>query len=132
MGYYLLTFDQDFERHERGEVVAHEYFDSLRSSLGIDISDDQFIDGWNNIYIGEVAGIAALLLTVLTDHHLGIIRVLPYSLHLAVDGLVGIVFVVAPLAFNFAGIEFWYYMILGLTVLAVVGLHQPEDSVAAA
>ncbi|MCY6382096.1 hypothetical protein [Hoeflea prorocentri] len=77
-------------------------------------------------------GIAALFLTVLTDHHLGIFRVLPYRFHLAVDGLVGIAFIVAPLAFGFTGIEFWYYMLLGLTVLVVVGLHQPEDSVVSA
>lgn len=76
--------------------------------------------------------VAALFLTVLTDHHLGIIRVLPYSLHLAVDGLVGIAFVIAPLAVGFTGIEFWYYMALGLTVLVVVGLHQPEENAIAA
>ena len=77
------------------------------------------------------AAFAAFALTVLTDHHLGVIRVLPYSLHLAVDGLVGLVFVAAPLVLGFVGLDFWYYMILGLTVLAVVGLHQPDDQVAA-
>ncbi len=72
-------------------------------------------------------GIAALFLTVLTDHHLGLIRILPYSYHLAVDGLVGVAFVIAPIALGFSGIDFAYYMVLGLTVLAVVGLHQPDE-----
>ena len=78
-------------------------------------------------WLSVVTGIAALALTVFTDHHLGIIRVLPYSLHLTVDGLVGIAFVAAPVVLGFIGLDFWYYMVLGLTVLAVVGLHQPED-----
>ncbi|MDA4848158.1 SPW repeat domain-containing protein [Hoeflea poritis] len=84
------------------------------------------------LWLSVVTGIAAFLLTVLTDHQLGIIRVLPYSVHLAVDGLVGIAFVVAPVALGFSGMEFWYYLVLGLTVLAVVGLHQPEDKAAMA
>ncbi|MCG7495050.1 hypothetical protein [Thalassobius sp. Cn5-15] len=78
-------------------------------------------------WLSVITGIAAFGLTVLTDHHLGLIRVLPYTLHLTVDGLVGITFVSAPLVLGFAGLDYWYYTVLGLTVLAVVGLHQPED-----
>lgn len=83
-------------------------------------------------WLSVATGIAAFGLTVLTDHHLGLIRVLPYSVHLAVDGLVGFVFVLAPLALGFSGIEFWYYMALGLAVLAVVGLHKSEAQAAVA
>lgn len=78
-------------------------------------------------WLSVVTGLAAFVLTVLTDHHLGIVRILPYSLHLAVDGLVGITFIIAPIALGFVGVDFWYYMTLGLTVLVVVGLHQPES-----
>lgn len=78
-------------------------------------------------WLSVATGIAAFALTALTDHHLGLFRVLPYALHLAVDGLVGLAFVAAPLVLGFAGLDFWYYMVLGLTVLAVVGLHQPDD-----
>ncbi len=80
------------------------------------------------LWLSVATGVAALLLTILTDHHLGIFRVLPYSLHLVVDGAVGVAFVVAPLVLGFTGLEFWYYMALGLTVLAVVGLHKSEDT----
>ena len=83
-------------------------------------------------WLSVVTGIAAFALTVLTDHHLGIFRVLPYSLHLTVDGLVGIAFVAAPIVLDFVGLDFWYYMVLGLTVLAVVGRHKPEGTAATA
>ena len=56
-----FTIDRFYEQHERGEIGASEYFASLRASLGIDISDTQFIDGWNAIYVREVPGVAALL-----------------------------------------------------------------------
>ena len=56
-----FSFDCFYQRHERGEIGASEYFDSLRTSLGIDISPTQFVDGWNAIYVREIPGIAALL-----------------------------------------------------------------------
>lgn len=56
-----FSFDCFYQRHERGEISASEYFASLRTTLGIDISDTQFVDGWNAIYVREVPGIAALL-----------------------------------------------------------------------
>ncbi len=112
----------------------HAYLD-YPVALGLMAMPFLFGLGEGNVlafWLSIVTGVAALLLTVLTDHHLGVIRVLPYSLHLAVDGLVGIAFVIAPLALGFTGIEFWYYMVLGLTVLTVVGFHQPEENSVAA
>ncbi len=47
-------------------------------------------------WLSVATGIAALVLTIFTDHKLGVFRVLPYSFHLAVDFLVGVVFAIAP------------------------------------
>jgi hypothetical protein len=74
-----------------------------------------------------LTGVAALILTLLTDHHLGVVRVLPYSLHLAVDGAVGVVFLIAPFVLGFSGLDAVYYWVIGATVLLVVGLHKSED-----
>lgn len=71
-------------------------------------------------------GIAAFILTLLTDHQLGVYRIIPYKGHLIVDALVGIVFVVVPFAFSFEGLDAYYYWISGVTVLTVVSLHKPE------
>lgn len=82
--------------------------------------------------LSVATGVAAFVLTLLTDHHLGVMRVLPYSLHLAVDGIVGVAFVLAPFVLGFAGLDAAYYWVLGATVLAVVGLHKPETQTAVA
>lgn len=73
-------------------------------------------------------GIAAFILTLLTDHELGAIRVLPFKLHLAVDFMVGVTFVVAPFILGFAGIDAWYYWANGGAVLIVVGLHKSKNA----
>ena len=80
------------------------------------------------VWLSVATGFAALILTILTDHHLGIFRVLPYSLHLAVDFAVGLAFLAAPSLLGFTGLEAAYYWVIGATVLVVVGLHSPEES----
>lgn len=78
-------------------------------------------------WLSVVTGGAAFLLTLLTDHDLGVVRVLPYKLHLAVDFLVGLVFVAAPFVLGFAGLDAAYFWVIGGTVLLVVGLHKSDD-----
>ena len=77
-------------------------------------------------WLSVVTGVAALVLTVFTDHKLGVIRVLPYSVHLAVDFLVGVVFVIAPIALGFSGLDAMFYWANAAAVLTVVSLHKPE------
>ncbi len=80
------------------------------------------------LWLAVSTGVAAFILTLFTDHKLGVFRVLPYSFHLAVDFLVGVVFLLAPSALGFTGLDAWYYWANGATVLLVVGLHKPEPA----
>jgi len=50
-----------YRHHETGRISDADYFESLRASLGIRITDAQFLEGWNAIFAGEMPGIAALL-----------------------------------------------------------------------
>lgn len=72
-------------------------------------------------------GIAALILTIFTDHKLGVFRLIPYSVHLGVDFLVGLVFAIAPFALGFNGTDALYYWLNAAAVLTVVSLHKPQD-----
>ena len=53
--------DELYGRHEKGEISDAVFFAGLRASLGIDISDSQFLDGWNAVFGGEVPGMRPLL-----------------------------------------------------------------------
>ena len=53
------------------------------------------------LWLAVATGAAAFILTFFTDHILGVIRILPYSLHLAVDLTVGVVFLLAPSVLGF-------------------------------
>lgn len=82
------------------------------------------------LWLSVVTGVAAFVLTVLTDHHLGIWRVLPYKFHLAVDLIVGITFLFAPSLLGFTGLDAAFYWLNGAAVVAVISLSAPEQEVA--
>jgi hypothetical protein len=82
------------------------------------------------LWLSVVTGIAAMLLAFLTDHPTGVVKIIPYWLHLWVDRAVGVVFLVAPFAFNFSGLDAWYYWVLAIAVfLVTLVLNAPEDAV---
>src|SRR6267378_3414242 len=82
-------------------------------------------------WLSVVVGVAALVLPALTDHPTGLIRIIPYWLHLWVDRAVGVVFVIAPFAFKFFGLDAWYYWVLAAAVLLTTSVfNAPEEPVA--
>ncbi len=50
-----------YMRHERGEISDADFFAHLRDELEIDITPEQFLEGWNAIFVGAMPGIAELL-----------------------------------------------------------------------
>jgi putative hydrolase of the HAD superfamily len=56
-----FAVDETFRRHETGMASDAEFFATLRNTLGVELSDAQFLDGWNAIFAGEMPGINALL-----------------------------------------------------------------------
>lgn len=81
------------------------------------------------LQLSVATGIAAFILTLLTDHQLGIYRVISYKIHLIVDFLVAVVFIIAPFIFSFEGIDAYYYWVNGAAVLTVVSLQKSEATV---
>ncbi|MDU8944047.1 hypothetical protein [Ovoidimarina sediminis] len=82
--------------------------------------------------ISPVVGVAAVVLTVFTDHQMGLFRVLPYRLHLAVDLAVGLLFLILPVALGFTGLDAAFYLVNGAAVVAVIGLSKPDGEIASA
>jgi len=56
-----FVVNDSFKHHETGYIDDAAFFQNLRHSLGIGISDAQFLEGWNAIFAGEMPGIAPLL-----------------------------------------------------------------------
>jgi len=49
-----FAYDEPYDRHERGELAAHEYFAHLARTLELDASVEDIESGWNAIFVGEI------------------------------------------------------------------------------
>lgn len=65
-----FDFDEPFRAHEDRRLEAAAYFAKLRGILEIDLPDDQFLEGWNAVYVDEVGGIGELLEELARRHSL--------------------------------------------------------------
>jgi hypothetical protein len=79
------------------------------------------------VWLSVVAGVAALFLAALTNHKTGVVRIIPYWLHLWVDRMVGLVFLAAPFVFGFIGLDAWYYWVLAAAVLLVTSVFNAAE-----
>lgn len=77
-------------------------------------------------WVAVVTGVAAVILTFFTNHRTGVIRIIPFSFHVAVDALVGIIFVTVPFVLGFTGLDAWYYWANGGALLVVLCLQKPD------
>ncbi len=80
------------------------------------------------LWLSVITGIAAFVLTLLTDHETGVVRVLPYWFHLLVDRIVGLTFLAAPFVLGFKGIDAWFYWANAAAVLAVTFVLNKSES----
>src|SRR6187431_2681522 len=56
-----FVVNDSFKHHEIGRIDDAAFFAGLRQSLGVSLTDAQFLEGWNAIFTGEMPGIAPLL-----------------------------------------------------------------------
>jgi glucose-1-phosphatase len=56
-----FSLDAGHEAHERGEIGAREYCTHLRATLGVTLDDEILLSGWNQIFVGAIPGVGALL-----------------------------------------------------------------------
>lgn len=56
-----LAKNDTFHRYETGDVTDAEFFEAVRTELRLDLDHDDLLAGWNEIFIGEMPGIAKLL-----------------------------------------------------------------------
>ena len=59
-----FKFDSHYERHERGEIKTSDYYDHLASVLQIESDHSCIAEGWNSIYVGEIAETVAMVRAV--------------------------------------------------------------------
>ena len=83
-----------------------------------------FADNSAATYVPVVLGIGALLYSVMTRYELGLIRVLPMTVHLAMDIASGVLLAASPWLFGFADRIAWPHVVFGLLEIGVAIMTQ--------
>jgi len=79
------------------------------------------------LYLSIGAGIFLISYSLLTNYSLGVIKLIPFPIHVFVlDILVAIGFLIAPVVFGFEGMIRWYYFALGAIVPFLVLVTDPR------
>ncbi|HET9652659.1 MAG TPA: HAD family phosphatase [Usitatibacter sp.] len=56
-----FTHGEAYERHERGEMDIAAYCETLRRDLGLELADEQLLDGWQRVFVGEIGATVDLV-----------------------------------------------------------------------
>ncbi len=59
-----FKMDEAYQRHERGEIGASDYFAHLRHVLELEVNDSEIALGWNAIFLEEIAETVNYILAV--------------------------------------------------------------------
>ncbi|HEX2134345.1 MAG TPA: hypothetical protein VHG30_00335 [Microvirga sp.] len=65
-------------------------------------------------WLAVAFGLGAFAYSAVTDYELGLLRILPMPVHLAVDGLGGVVLAASPWLFGFADRVLWPHLAFGV------------------
>jgi hypothetical protein len=77
-------------------------------------------------WLSVVAGGVLIFYSLLTDYALGMRKRMPFKMHLGFDLSAGVVFVVWPFIFGVTGLAMTYYIVMGLGIMLVVAVTEPE------
>ncbi len=80
-------------------------------------------------WLSVIVGGLLILYSLFTDYEASIVKAIPFKVHLAFDFSAGIVFVIWPLLFGFSGIATLYYLVMGIGIMLVVAVTDPESHV---
>lgn len=75
-----------------------------------------------------VAGVLLLGLSLLTRYEVGAIKTIPMPVHLAMDGVLGVVLIASPWIFGFADVIWWPHVAVGVLEIGAALFTEKHSS----
>ncbi|HVW13139.1 MAG TPA: hypothetical protein VHB54_04935 [Mucilaginibacter sp.] len=83
------------------------------------------------VRLSVITGFAVILVSSLTDYRYSLLRLIPFSVHLAIDLTVATAFIAIPFIFGFTGLDAAYYWINAAVVYLAVAFTAEKPVVLA-
>ncbi len=100
----------------------------LDYAVAITLIAGPFVLGFEGIaqYLALAGGVGLFVYSLITDYSLSARKLLPFSVHLIIDFVAALVLVAAPFLFGFEGLTKIFYLVIGVAVIVVVLLTNPN------
>lgn len=79
-------------------------------------------------YLAIAGGLGLLAYSLITDYSISARKLLSFKAHLVLDFIAALTLTAAPFLFGFGGLEKAFYLVIGLSVIAVVLITNPETN----
>lgn len=76
--------------------------------------------------LGIAGGIGLFLYSLVTDYSTSVQKLLPFGVHLLLDAVAAVALIAAPFLFGFGPLATGFYLVIGLAVIVVVLVTNPE------
>lgn len=87
-----------------------------------------FADGGAAMWTPVLLGAAILVYSLLTRYEFSAAKLIPFNVHLGLDAVGGLLLLVSPWLFGFAGEIWWPHVLVGLAELAVVAMTDRKSA----
>jgi hypothetical protein len=117
-----------------GNMLSRRTHGILDYIVGIALILAPYLFGFSDVggaakTIPQVLGVLIILMSLFTRYELGVVKVIPFSIHLAVDVVAGLFLALSPWLFGFSDEVKWPHLIVGLAY-ALVSLMTRRDNAA--
>jgi len=115
------------------KIIPSKFHGALDYAVAATLIIGPLVLGFDGIakYLALADGIGLLIYSLITDYSLSARKLLPFRLHLILDFVAAVALVAAPFLFGFSGFEKIFYLVIGISVIAVVLITNPETETAA-
>lgn len=83
-----------------------------------------FAAGGAETWVPVIIGAAVIVYSLFTDYELGVVKSIPMSTHLWLDGIGGLVLAVSPWLFGFSRFIVWPHLLVGLVLIGAALFSQ--------
>lgn len=93
----------------------------IAGPIVLGVAEQSIIAHWFSI----AGGIGLVVYSLLTDYTFSLVKILSFKVHLILDTIAGIAFLILPFLLGLDGLARIYFVVMGLGVLLVVAVTKP-------
>jgi len=116
-------------------IIPSKFHGALDYAVAATLIAAPLLLGFQDVakYLAIAGGVGLFVYSLITDYSLSVRNLLSFKLHLVLDFIAAVALTAAPFIFGFSGLEKAFYLVIGISVIAVVlitdsNTHDPKSS----